>query len=293
MLVLLSSAHSYLVPGTSFKEKKVKAIISHDIDHITVWEHLFKDTIIPKYLTRMHIEFFSGRITLREYTLRWADFFKNKWQNVDELITFNNINNIPSSFFVAVNKGVGLNYSNTSALLWIEQMKSRNCEIGLHGIEYQDRKLMTQEHSLFQELTGISDFGIRMHYVRRTPETFSTLAAVGYKYDSTEHSFRDPYKVGDMWEFPFQIMDGWIIENYKRWQSLNLEQARDNTRRIIEKAHDMNLRYLGIDYHDRYFSHAFKTWLEWYMWLVEYLKENKIGFVNYEMAMNELENKPK
>src|SRR6476661_622928 len=157
----------------------MKAIISHDIDHITVWEHLFKDTIIPKYLARMQIEFFSGRITLREYTLRWADFFKNKWQNVDELITFNNINNIPSSFFVAVNKGVGLNYSNTSALLWIEQMKHRSCEIGLHGIEYKNPGLMQGEFDLFKQLTGIETFGIRMHYVRQTSATFDLLSQTG------------------------------------------------------------------------------------------------------------------
>src|SRR3954471_8893184 len=111
----------------------MKAIISHDIDHIHVTEHLFRDTILPKYLTRIHIELLLGRITPREYILRWSEFLKNKWQNIDELITFNNIKGIPSSFFVAVDKGTGLNYSNASALVWIEQMKSRGCEIGLHG----------------------------------------------------------------------------------------------------------------------------------------------------------------
>src|SRR3954471_5402753 len=116
----------------------MKAIISHDIDHITVWEHLLRDTIIPKYMMRMHIELLSGKISSREYMLRWADFFKNKWQNIDELITFNNISGVPSSFFIAVNKGIGLNYSNEAALLWIEQMKSRGCEIGVHGICFAD-----------------------------------------------------------------------------------------------------------------------------------------------------------
>lgn len=269
----------------------MKAIISHDIDHITVWEHLFRDTIIPKYLTRMHIELFSGKISMREYTLRWSDFFKNKWQNVDELITFNNISGIPSSFFVAVNKGVGLNYSNTSALLWIDQMKSRHCEIGLHGIEFDNASLMEKEFDLFKDLTKSERFGIRMHYVRNTGRTFELLAKAGYRYDSTEYAFKNPYKIGDMWEFPFQIMDGWIIENYKKWQSLNLVQAKENTIKLIDKAHAQKLDYLGIDFHDRYFSHSFKTWLDWYMWLVDYLKSNKIAFVNYDMAIRELESR--
>lgn len=267
----------------------MKAIISHDIDHITVWEHLFRDTIIPKYMARMHIELFSGKISLREYTLRWSDFIKNKWQNIDELITFNNINQVPSSFFIAVNKGIGLNYSNTAALLWIEQMKRRECELGLHGIAFDDPGQIRKEYDLFGSMTGLDSYGIRMHYVRNSESTYKMLAAAGYRYDSTEYAFRNPYRIGDMWEFPFQIMDGWIIENYKKWQALNLRQARENTVRIIDRAFEQKLSYLGIDFHDRYFSHSFKTWLDWYMWLVDYLKSHNIGFINFKGAIRELE----
>jgi len=267
----------------------MKAIISHDIDHITVWEHLFKDTIIPKYMARMHIELLNGRISMREYTLRWSDLFRNKWQNIDELITFNNINGVPSSFFIAVSSGIGLNYSNTSAMLWIDQMKSRNCEIGLHGIEHSDTARISAEFNLFEKLTAQDSFGVRMHYVRNDENTFKKLAERGCLYDSTEHAFKNPYRIGKMWEFPFQIMDGWIIENYRKWQSLNLVQAKENTLRLLDKASDENLDFIGIDFHDRYFSHAFKTWLEWYMWLVEHLRSNKVEFVNFHSAINILD----
>ncbi|MBL7911123.1 MAG: hypothetical protein JNJ41_08735 [Bacteroidia bacterium] len=271
----------------------MKAIISHDVDHISILEHTFKDAIIPKFLARMHIELLAGKISLREYTLRWTDFFKNKWQNIDELITYNNINNIPSSFFIAVNRGIGLNYSNRAALLWIEQMQRRNCEINLHGIEFENQELINKEFQLFESLTKSKTRGVRMHYVRNSEQTFNMLGKAGYRFDSTEHSFKNPYKIGDMWEFPFQIMDGWVIENGKKWQSLNLDKAKVSTLKIIERAQKENLKYIGIDFHDRYFSHSFKTWLNWYMWLVEYLKANKIEFVNYEMAINELENNKK
>jgi len=267
----------------------MKAIISHDIDHISVLEHTFKDAIIPKFMARMHIELLAGKISFREYMLRWTDFFKNKWQNIDELITYNNINNIPSSFFIAVNRGVGLNYSNRAALLWIEQMKRRNCEISIHGIEFENQELINKEFELFKTLAGVENFGVRMHYVRNSAQTYTMLDKAGYKFDSTEYAFKDPYKIGNMWEFPFQIMDGWIIENGKKWQSLNLEKAKEKTLKIIDKAHEQDLKYLGIDFHDRYFSHSFKTWLNWYMWLVEYLKSNKIQFINYNEAIKELE----
>ena len=267
----------------------MKAIISHDIDHISVLEHTFADAIIPKFMARMHIELALGKISFREYMLRWTDFFKNKWQNIDELITYNNINNIPSSFFIAVNKGIGLNYSNRAALLWIEQMQKRNCEVNIHGIEFENAELINKEYELFKSLSGSINFGVRMHYVRRSEQTYSMLNQAGYRFDSTEHAFKNPYKIGNMWEFPFQIMDGWVLENGKKWQSLNLKQAKESTIKLIEKAQQENLTYLGIDFHDRYFSHSFNTWLNWYMWLVEYLKTNKIEFVNYEMAIKELE----
>lgn len=268
----------------------MKAIISHDIDHISILEHTFKDAIIPKFIVRTHIELLNAKISPREYVLRWTDFFKNKWQNIDELITYNNVNSIPSSFFIAVNKGIGLNYSNRAALLWIEQMKLRNCEVNLHGIEFQDAKLIADEHNLFKSLSKNQNVGIRMHYVRHTEQTYSILDKSGYKFDSTEHAFKNPYKIGNMWEFPFQIMDGWVIENGKKWQSLNLKKAKENTLKIIDKAHQHHLNYLGIDFHDRYFSHSFNTWLNWYMWLVEYLKSNKIEFINFDKAIIELEN---
>ena len=267
----------------------MKAIISHDIDHITVTEHLFRDTIIPKFMARMHIELLSGKITLREYILRGSDFFKNKWQNIDELITYNNTKQIPSSFFIGVNKGIGLNYSNELALVWIEQMKFRNCEIGVHGINFDSLVSVKDELDEFYKLSKLPSTGIRMHYVRKDDNTLNYFNEAGYLYDSTIHAFQNPYKIGTMWEFPFQIMDGWVIEKDNRWQSSNLAEAKENTKRIIERAQKENLNYFGVDFHDRYFSHSFKTWLDWYTWLTEYLIENKIEFVNFKTAIKELE----
>lgn len=267
----------------------MKAIISHDIDHITVWEHLFKDTIVPKFIARMHLELINGKISLREYTLRWSDFFKNKWQNIDELITFNNIYGVPSSFFIAVNNGVGLNYKNNAAMLWIEQMKSREAEIGIHGIAFENPSDIISEKNQFCGIAGTQTCGIRMHYVRTNAQTYQLLNNAGYLYDSTEFAFKNPYKIGNMWEFPFQIMDGWVIENGKRWQSLNLQEAKQKTLALIDQAVEADLQYLGIDFHDRYFSHSFETWLNWYMWLVDYLKSNGVEFCNFQQAIHQLE----
>ena len=60
----------------------MKIIISHDVDHITVWEHLTKDFIIPKFLLRNKIELLTGKIGFNEYCLRIKDVFNNKFQSI-------------------------------------------------------------------------------------------------------------------------------------------------------------------------------------------------------------------
>lgn len=270
----------------------MKAIISHDIDHITVTEHLLKDIIVPKYMARIHIELALGKISLREYILRWSEFFKNKWQNIDELITFNNIHHVPSSFFIGVKNGIGLSYNCEAVLTWIHQIKARKCELGVHGISFKEIDEIKEELELFLRLSNLQKAGMRMHYVRRDENTLLNISNAGYAYDSTVYAFRNPYKIGDMWEFPFQIMDGWVIEDGKKWQHANLSQAKQKTMQIIDKAYDNKLDYLGIDFHDRYFNNSYKTWMDWYTWLVEYLAQNKIEFVNFSQAIKELESKP-
>jgi dTDP-4-amino-4,6-dideoxygalactose transaminase len=69
----------------------------------------------------------------------------------------------------------------------------------------------------------------------------------------------------------------------------NFYQSCEETKRIIDKTNDLNLPYLGIDFHDRYFSNSHKTWKDWYMWLIEYLTTNHIEFVNFKTAVTALE----
>ena len=268
----------------------MKAIISHDIDHITVWEHLSKDIILPKFIARSNIEVFSGKISINEFTNRLNSFVTNKWQNIDELIAFNQSQKIPSSFFIGVQNGVGLSYSKESAAYWIKRMLANNCEVNVHGIEFENFDLINKEFKLFSDIAQINNFGVRMHYVRKNENTFTNMDKAGYIFDSTEHAFKNPYKIGSMWEFPFQIMDGWVIEKGKRWQTQTLDEAKENTKILIEEAYKNNLNYLGIDFHDRYFSKSFNTWIDWYVWLIEYLQKNDVKFVNFKEAIQELEN---
>lgn len=269
----------------------MKAIISHDIDHLTISEHLFSDTIVPKFIIRSKIELLTGKISLNEFVLRLADIFRNKWQNIDELIAFNNSKHITSAFFMGVDKGTGLIYSNAAATLWAKKITEQNAELFIHGIKFENLDVIQHEKKLFESVFQKPATGMRMHYVKKNETTLTNFSKAGYLFDSTVHAFEDPYKIGNMWEFPFQIMDGWVIENGKKWQSRNLHQCKEATKFIIEEAQVKGLNYLGIDFHDRYFNKSFKTWMDWYMWLVDYLAENKIQTISFKNAINELESK--
>jgi hypothetical protein len=267
----------------------MKAIVSHDIDHLTLSEHYLKDLIVPKFFVRSQIELFSGKISLKEFFNRIGDVFTNKWQHLEELHRFNREHNLPTTYFIGVRKGEGLSYSQAQSAYWITKLQELGCDVGPHSIAFQNFDEINKEYALFKELSGQQVFGTRMHYIRTNEHTYSNMAKAGYVFDSSEMDYKAPYKVGSMWEFPFQIMDSYIIEKPKQWQSKNFFQSCEDTKRIIDKVNDLNLPYLGIDFHDRYFSNSHKTWKDWYMWLIEYLSSNNIEFVNFKTAIKELE----
>lgn len=266
----------------------MKIIISHDIDHITVHEHLFKDSIIFKFIIRNIIELFLFRISIKEYYLRWFNLFRNKWQNLDKLILFNKKHEIPATFFIGVNKGKGLQYNHTQAKYWTKRIIQNNFDLGVHGIAFSSKELICKEFDNFSRISGSEKFGIRIHYLRNNSETLRNLNDAGYLFDSTIYAIDDPYQIGNMWEFPLHIMDGYEIDGNKHWQQKNLKTALKDTIQRIEEMEKQNIKYLTILFHDRYFDSSFKTWRGWYTGIIDYLKKNNYEFINYTDAIKEL-----
>jgi len=267
----------------------MKVIISHDVDHITVWEHK-KDLIIPKFLARNSIELVNKSISGREYLLRLKDILNNKWQNIGELMKFDKQSGIPSTFFVGVNNGLGLSYSLESAKYWVKKILENGFDVGVHGIAYNNFNDMKKEFEIFKQISGLEKFGIRMHYLRNDTKTLELLSEIGYYFDSTLYKLDNPYKIGNLWEFPLYIMDGYvIIGKGNKWQTKNIDEIMDDTKELIDRAFGSNIEYLTILFHDRYFSKSFNSWREWYVRTIEYLKHNKVEFVSYRDAIKELE----
>jgi hypothetical protein len=269
----------------------MKIIVSHDVDNLTVFEHT-RDLIVPKYLVRCAIEWSNGSINRQDLKCRLNELKSNKWQNIHEIIKYNTDNEIPTTFFIALKRGLGLSYNKKTASQWIQSIGTI-CDVGVHGIAYDNYLKMKKESDFFRQVSGLNCFGIRMHYLRNHPKTGDYLNQLGYLFDSTEWGIKDCHQVQALWEFPLHMMDVDLIFGNGRFQTETFKEIQIKTRRRIEKAEKNKLRYFTLNFHDRYFSDASRIFKDWYIWVIEYFKEREYAFINFRNAVNELEKNDK
>jgi peptidoglycan/xylan/chitin deacetylase (PgdA/CDA1 family) len=266
----------------------MKIIVSHDVDHLTVLEHK-KDLIVQKYIIRCLFETMNGSIGLKDLQNRLHEIGSNKWQNISEIIRYDRDHRIPATFFIALNNAKGLSYPRNKAIEWIRAIQAQHFDVGIHGIHYNHFQDMKNEYQLFSEASGSNRFGIRMHYLRSTPNTRRWLEKIGYLFDSTEWNFRDCYPYKKMWEFPLHLMDVVEIFGSTRYQTKPLKSIIQETAKKIDTAFGRRFKFFSINFHDRYFSDASRCFKDWYCWLIDYLKDQKFEFCDFKHAIREME----
>lgn len=264
----------------------MKFIISHDIDHLHTWEH-WNDLILPKAFVRGKIEMLKGRISPAEYLSRYAELFTNRMNNIDELIRFDKEQNVPSAFFISVEKGLGLSYSRHHAKPFMKKILDSGLELGVHGMCFDADKGIGEELETFRSLSGSLPAGIRMHYMRMNEHTLSYLSEAGYQFDSSEYALKNPYKTGTLWEFPVCLMDSYEIYNKPY---LKLNQLKEQAITRIRTAEKEGLKYFTVIFHDRYFTPKFSLFQKWYMWLIQWIRDNHFEISGFPDAIKELEN---
>jgi glycosyltransferase involved in cell wall biosynthesis/peptidoglycan/xylan/chitin deacetylase (PgdA/CDA1 family) len=269
----------------------MKVIISHDVDHLKPSDNL-KTLIIPKAVIRAGIEMALGKISPKEFRLRLLNIVKNKWQNIDSLMAFDRKNGIKATYFIGVNNGLGLNYSLQDAEYWTRKILRRGFDVGVHGIDFDSLDAVKKEFETFKRISGLDEFGIRMHYLRTDEATFEYMAQAGYLFDASKYvSDLKHSMIGTMHEFPLHIMDGYEIETNRQWQTVDKETALRNTIKKVEELRDKGVEYLSVLIHPRYFDESYLTWKEWYEGLIDYFKEQGYEFVNFKEAIAALEQK--
>ncbi len=267
----------------------MKIIVSHDVDHLYREDH-YKDLYFLKLCVRSMINYLKKECSLKECFLRIRSIFSKKIHRINEVMEFDYDNGVSSTFFFGMKNGLGMNYNLVNAKDNIENVVKHGFDVGVHGINYEQYEEMKREYDIFNEIVkkiGVDIFGIRMHYVRFNKKTFSYLNECGYSFDTTEfdkekgYLIKAPYKIGDMWEFPLNLMDAYLPTSLEDKQKKSLE--------ILNRARKAGVEYFTILFHDSQYDKAYSSMYEWYRWLIGYLKEHEeYEFISYRDALKEL-----
>ena len=267
----------------------MRIIISHDVDHFRHSEH-WRDLIVPKYLARMGLESLKGSIGPGQVARRLADILRDKREHLLEVLAFDNVHNIRPTFFIGMGRGMGLSYSAHAAARWVRYLAQLNCDLGIHGISYNDINAMRVERERFAQALGREDFGVRMHYLRQDGGTIERLAALGYLYDTTGPGDCGPWRTeSGMWIFPLHVMDGWYLLGDKRYQSRSTHEAYVATRDRLDALAGKGVDPITINFHDSYFSPAHASWKEWYERVIDDLSARGAAFITYPQAIESLD----
>ena len=265
----------------------MKIIVSHDVDHLYWREHVFNDLYITKLWIRSFKLFLTGVIDARTLASRinfWSDKRINR---LEEVMAFEKSMNIPATYFFVMRPGLGVAYKAEKARPVIQKLISEGFGAGVHGMAYQDLSAMKKEYEEFKSISGLNQFGIRMHYLRNDEDTRNKLSETGYSFDSTDYNIANPYKVGNMTEFPISIMDVYSVRPGHK----NFDKARKYTVDKLEEAEKNNLKFFTINFHDMLFDKSYALYMEWFTWIIGLCKQKGYSFISFEDAIKEHESR--
>ena len=266
----------------------MKIIVSHDVDHISTYEHTL-DLVIPKYIGRASIELFKVHIGLGEFAVRMSEMLAGKWSFIRELSAFDSQLGIKSNFFFAVGNGMGLAYKPEAAREMLRDVIAAGHNVGLHGIARDTVESIRAERLRFEAVYGVSCCGQRMHYLHPDPALLDAVAAAGFTYDSSLRGDGPVRKRDGIWSFPVHIMDGDVMLGGRRYQTVSVREAVNGTRRRIAVLDESGVNYLSLLFHDRYFSAGHAAWRDWYCETLAWATSQGYEFCTYEEAVCDLQ----
>jgi hypothetical protein len=178
-------------------------------------------------------------------------------------------------------------YDVTDLRDWAATLKSKGCEIGVHGLDaWHSAEKGRAELQKVSEVTGQSSAGIRMHWLLQDSTTMGLLENAGFAYDSTA-GYNDTvgYRNGTtqvfrplgarmFLELPMHIQDGALF--FPGRLDLSETQAQQRCQTLIDHASKLG-GVLTLLWHDR--SHGpERFWGDFYLRLLEQLKSLKVWF---------------
>jgi len=187
------------------------ACLTHDVDHPSIRQHKWDHTIIGFLLRAVFgslVDTFLGRMSIRDAVKNWVaatklpfvyiGVAKDFWSDFDERY-LELEKDLPSTFFVIPRKNYSgrrvdgaapvlraARYEAKEVVDTICRLRAAGREVGLHGIDaWIDSSTGFEELKEIRQLTGVSETGVRMHWLYYNEKSPKILEQAGAAYDST------------------------------------------------------------------------------------------------------------
>jgi hypothetical protein len=294
--------------------------LTHDVDHPSIRQHKWDHTMFG-FLYRAILgsfwKFFCGRMPIQDLLTNWAaalslplvylGLVKDFWREFgDRYLELEG--SLPSTFFVIPNRDhQGKNSNGLAPRLRaagyeaqdiadaIQKLMTAGCEVGLHGIDaWVDGSRGHAELEKIRNLTGISEIGVRMHWLYYDQQSPSTLETSGATYDSTigynetvgyragTTQVYKPLDASQLLELPLHVMDTALF--FASYLDLSPQQARILLGQMADNAVHFG-GTLTINWHDRSLAPE-RLWGGCYRDLIQDLKSRGAWFSTAGQAIS-------
>jgi peptidoglycan/xylan/chitin deacetylase (PgdA/CDA1 family) len=296
------------------------ACLTHDVDHPSVRLHKLDHTIIG-FLARATfgslVDGLLGRMSIRDAAKNWVaavklpfvymGLAKDFWSDFDDRY-LEIEKGLPSTFFVIPRKNyAGKRVDARAAALrpscyaakeladTICKLRAAGREVGLHGIDaWVDSASGREELEEIRRLTGVSEIGVRMHWLYYDEQSPTVLERAEAAYDSTigynetvgyragTTQVYKPIGVERLLELPLHAMDTALF--YLSYLGLSPRKASARLRQMADNA----LRFGGtltINWHDRSLAPE-RLWGRCYVDLIQDLRSRGAWFSTAGQAVS-------
>lgn len=295
------------------------ACLTHDVDHPSLRLHGWDHTVLG-FLYRATagslLRFFRRRLSARDVLTNWKAacelFFvqigvaKDYWLDFAEAYAEVE-EGLCSTFFVIPFKnhaGIGSQgkvkqfrasaYGIADIAGTAAKIAADGNEVGLHGLDaWTDADRGRVEFEEIRRVTGVTDLGVRMHWLYFDQQSPSTLEEAGAIYDSTV-GFRDTvgYKSGTtqiyrplatkrLLELPMHAMDTALFSSV--CLGLSPQEATERMHRMADRAMELG-GCLTLNWHDRSLGPE-RLWYRTYRETVASLKARGVWFATARQAV--------
>ena len=262
------------------------ACLTHDVDHPSIRQHKWDHTMFG-FLYRAVFgslrNVIRGRMPARDLARNWAAALKlpfahlglarDFWREFGDRYLELEKDLRPTFFVIPFKNRPGktahgpapmfrtARYGAQDIADKIQELITAGCEVGLHGIDaWRDGSKGFEELGEIRRLTGVSEIGVRMHWLYYDQQSPVALEKAGAAYDAsvgynetvgyragTTQAYK-PLEVARLLELPLHVMDTALF--YPAHLGLSPLQAKTLLGRMVENAGRFG-GCLTINWHDR------------------------------------------